>query len=84
MIIKAIGDLGWRIPTPIQSSSISLALSGRDIVARARTGSGKTAAFAIPLLQKLLQTKKVDTNSDCPDFLPSTCSRAHPLIYLVS
>ncbi|KAK7109234.1 probable ATP-dependent RNA helicase DDX56 [Littorina saxatilis] len=57
-ILKAIAKLGWTQPTPIQEKAIPLALEGKDVLARARTGSGKTAAFAIPLVQKLLLAKQ--------------------------
>ena len=52
-LFKAIMRLGYSLPTPIQRKVIPLLLSGRDVVAMARTGSGKTAAFLIPLLQRL-------------------------------
>lgn len=45
--------MGYKVPTPIQRKVLPVALSGRDIVGMARTGSGKTAAFLIPLLEKL-------------------------------
>ena len=45
--------MGYRVPTPIQRKAIPVILEGRDIVAMARTGSGKTAAFLIPMLEKL-------------------------------
>lgn len=57
--LQAIAKLGWSLPTPIQEKAIPLALEGKDILARARTGSGKTAAFAIPIVQKLLESKQV-------------------------
>ncbi|XP_063433456.1 probable ATP-dependent RNA helicase DDX56 [Mytilus trossulus] len=57
-ILKAIANLGWATPTPIQEKAIPLALEGKDILARARTGSGKTAAFSIPVVQKILQSKQ--------------------------
>lgn len=57
-ILKAIATLGWGTPTPIQEKAIPLALEGKDILARARTGSGKTAAFSIPVVQKILQSKQ--------------------------
>ncbi|OQV14810.1 putative ATP-dependent RNA helicase DDX56 [Hypsibius exemplaris] len=56
-ILKAIAELGWKEPTLIQERAIPLALDGKDIVARARTGSGKTAAFLIPIIQKILARK---------------------------
>jgi superfamily II DNA/RNA helicase len=53
-ILRALNDLGYRIPTPIQKQAIPLVLAGRDLMAQAQTGTGKTAAFALPLLQKML------------------------------
>uniref|UniRef100_A0A5S6QUK7 RNA helicase n=1 Tax=Trichuris muris TaxID=70415 RepID=A0A5S6QUK7_TRIMR len=57
-ILKAIAKLGWEKPTLIQEKAIPLSLAGRDVVARAKTGSGKTAAFAVPLIEKILQAKQ--------------------------
>jgi len=57
-ILSAIAKQKWKEPTPIQEKAIPLALSGKDILARARTGSGKTAAFLIPALQKILEDKQ--------------------------
>eukprot|EP01080_Neovahlkampfia_damariscottae_P005159 gene5159-8765_t len=51
--MKGVNKLGYKFPTPIQRKSIPLIMSGKDCVAMARTGSGKTAAFLIPLLEKL-------------------------------
>ena len=48
-----LSQLGWLKMTPIQAASLPLALAGRDLLAQARTGSGKTAAFALPLLLRL-------------------------------
>uniref|UniRef100_A0A1B0BMN3 RNA helicase n=1 Tax=Glossina palpalis gambiensis TaxID=67801 RepID=A0A1B0BMN3_9MUSC len=56
-ILKAISKLGWTEPTLIQEAAIPKLLEGKDVIIKARTGSGKTAAFALPLLQKILNTK---------------------------
>ncbi|KAF7236709.1 putative ATP-dependent RNA helicase DDX56, partial [Varanus komodoensis] len=56
-ILQAVGDMGWAQPTLIQAQAIPLALEGKDLLARARTGSGKTGAYAVPLLQHLLRGK---------------------------
>jgi ATP-dependent RNA helicase RhlE len=46
--------LGYRIPTPVQAKAIPLALAGRDVIGSAQTGTGKTAAFGIPVIERLL------------------------------
>ncbi len=51
---RAIAKLGFDKPTVVQETAIPLGLEGKDILARARTGSGKTAAYLIPIIQKLL------------------------------
>jgi len=53
-ILRAIEEQGYTKPTPIQAQAIPLVLEGRDLMAGAQTGTGKTAAFTLPLLQKLL------------------------------
>lgn len=52
-ILKAISRKGFSVPTPIQRKTIPLVLEGMDVVGMARTGSGKTAAFVIPMIEKL-------------------------------
>lgn len=52
-IQKAVADQGWETPTPIQALALPALLDGRDVVGLAQTGSGKTAAFGIPLLEAL-------------------------------
>ena len=54
---RAISERGWITPSAIQRAAIPLILQGSDLIASAQTGSGKTAAFCLPLLQKLLQQK---------------------------
>ena len=53
-LLKALTESGYTTPTPIQSQAIPVALAGGDLMAGAQTGTGKTAAFALPMLQKLL------------------------------
>jgi superfamily II DNA/RNA helicase len=52
-ILKAISELGYTSPTPIQAEAIPLALKGKSLIAAAQTGSGKTASFVLPLLAQL-------------------------------
>jgi ATP-dependent RNA helicase RhlE len=52
-VLKAVEELGFKEPTPIQAQAIPVALTGRDIIGSAQTGTGKTAAFALPILQHL-------------------------------
>jgi ATP-dependent RNA helicase RhlE len=56
-ILKVIADLGLKTPTPIQHQAIPIALNGEDIVGIAQTGTGKTFAFGIPMLQRLALVK---------------------------
>ena len=52
-LLRAVSDLGYDTPTPIQLGAIPPVLAGRDLLAAAQTGTGKTAGFALPLLQRL-------------------------------
>jgi superfamily II DNA/RNA helicase len=56
-IARALREENYITPTPIQAQTVPLALSGRDIVGIAQTGTGKTAAFALPILHRLLQSR---------------------------
>eukprot|EP01084_Bolivina_argentea_P248285 415283_1 len=60
-LVKGLAKAGFIYPTPVQSSCIPLALEGKDLLVRARTGSGKTAAYGLPVLQKILHTEVTDT-----------------------
>ncbi|XP_018322169.1 probable ATP-dependent RNA helicase DDX47 [Agrilus planipennis] len=55
VLCKTCEQLKWKTPTKIQKESIPLALQGKDVIGLAETGSGKTAAFALPILQSLLE-----------------------------
>ena len=50
-LLRAINDLGYEAPTPIQIRTIPLLLDGRNVIGQAQTGTGKTAAFALPILE---------------------------------
>ena len=52
-ILKAVQEQGYENPTPIQAQAIPLVLAGHDLLAGAQTGTGKTAAFTLPMLQRL-------------------------------
>ncbi len=52
-ITKTLSDLGYEAPTPIQERTIPVLLSGRDLIGQAQTGTGKTAAFALPMLERI-------------------------------
>jgi ATP-dependent RNA helicase RhlE len=54
-LLKSVADQGYTIPTPIQEKAIPLILEGKDVLAGAQTGTGKTASFTLPLLQRLFQ-----------------------------
>jgi ATP-dependent RNA helicase RhlE len=62
-LIRGIKDLGFIRPTGIQAEAIPAALSGRDVIASAQTGSGKTAAFLLPIVQGLLDGKRGKTRA---------------------
>src|SRR5688500_15128240 len=54
-LLRALAELDYTIPTPVQVAAIPHVLAGRDLLAGAQTGTGKTAAFALPMLDRLTQ-----------------------------
>ena len=58
-LLRAVADQGYTEPTPVQAEAIPLVLAGRDLLAGAQTGTGKTAAFVLPILQRLHDTHAV-------------------------
>jgi ATP-dependent RNA helicase RhlE len=60
-LLKAVKELGYEHPTPIQSKAIPLVLQGGDLIGCAQTGTGKTAAFLLPLLHRMMQAPKGGT-----------------------
>jgi ATP-dependent RNA helicase RhlE len=61
-ISRTLADLGYSTPTPVQTEAIPAVLAGRDVMAAAQTGTGKTAGFALPLLQRLAMKGQVSPN----------------------
>jgi len=61
-ILKAISDKGYTEPSPIQAQAIPAVLAGKDVMAAAQTGTGKTAGFTLPILERLSGGPKVNTN----------------------
>lgn len=63
-ILKALAKSGYTTPTPIQARAIPCAIDGRDLLLSAQTGSGKTAAFVLPILHRLAQPKPAEKSSE--------------------
>lgn len=61
-ILRALADAGYSQPTPIQAQAIPVVLSGRDVMAAAQTGTGKTASFTLPMLQTMLPHANTSTS----------------------
>ena len=79
-LLEGIRDLGWVATRPIQSAVIRLALDGSDLIACAETGTGKTCAFVVPILQRLL-TRQTDLKArPAADAEPSAAPRSRVLI----
>ena len=58
-IVTALADMGFEEPSPIQSQTIPIVLSGSDVIGQAQTGTGKTAAFGIPIMQNITDARKI-------------------------
>ncbi|MDR3673742.1 MAG: DEAD/DEAH box helicase [Holophaga sp.] len=71
-LLHAVRDQGYETPTPVQAQAIPYVLAGRDLLAGAQTGTGKTAAFVLPILQML-----------APQGSPSTSPARHPIRCLI-
>ncbi|NWG39544.1 MAG: DEAD/DEAH box helicase, partial [Hydrogenophilaceae bacterium] len=71
-ILNALTDLGYKEPSPIQSAVIPVALQGHDVLAAAQTGTGKTAGFSLPIIEKL-----------APQASTSTSPARHPIRALI-
>ncbi len=65
-ILKALGEEGYTQPTPIQVQAIPSVLAGKDLQGIAQTGTGKTAAFALPILHRLAATRREPMRRGCP------------------
>lgn len=66
-MLRALADLKFAHPTLVQAKAIPLLLEGKDVLARARTGSGKTAAYLVPAVQRVLELKAATTPAS-PDY----------------
>jgi ATP-dependent RNA helicase DDX56/DBP9 len=62
-LVKALSKLGFTYPTLVQAKCIPIAMQGKDVLVRAKTGSGKTIAFSLPVLQKILSLKDSNQGS---------------------
>src|SRR5450432_3556650 len=62
-LVRSVKELGYTRPTPIQADAIPPALEGRDVLACAMTGSGKTAAFVLPIVHKLIDRPRGTTRA---------------------
>lgn len=63
-VLRAVSDAGYTHPTPIQQQAIPLALSGRDLIGLAQTGTGKTAGFTLPIVHNLITAPLAEANGD--------------------
>ena len=64
-LLQALAKQNYNKPTSVQSEAIPLALAGKDVLARSKTGSGKTVAYLLPILQSILKQKSADRKAKC-------------------
>ena len=83
-LLEAVTALGYEEPTPVQRETIPPLLAGRDMLAQAATGTGKTAAFALPMLHRLLDNPHAGRRRTrglvlvCPRRVPAAWRRPAP------
>ena len=68
-LLRAVADQGYTEPTPIQRKAIPVILDGKDVMAGAQTGTGKTAGFTLPLLQRLVEAGQNSNRPNQPSAL---------------
>lgn len=76
-ILKAIEEKGYTVPTPIQEKAIPVALAKKDILGCAQTGTGKTASFAIPIIQHLHLNKGEGKRSEIKALILTPTANSH-------
>jgi ATP-dependent RNA helicase DeaD len=77
-LLQSLTELGYEEPTPIQAEAIPPLLLGSDLLGQAATGTGKTAAFALPLLQRITLGPRPSTSTDATSAPASCRSTAAP------
>ena len=75
-VLRSIHDMGFEEPSPIQAEAIPLILQGKDVLGQAQTGTGKTAAFGIPLVEKGVKRTESPSTSPYAD-----AGAGHPSIW---
>jgi ATP-dependent RNA helicase RhlE len=74
-LVRAVNELGYTSPTPIQQQAIPAVLNGGDLLAGAQTGTGKTAGFTLPILQRLLTMPPAPGGKRWPRRSRKACGR---------
>lgn len=76
-LLQGIAKQNFQTPTLVQTKAIPLALEGRDVLARAKTGSGKTAAYLLPIIHSVLKRKEVGSRITLPALKLTSSGRHH-------